>query len=43
MNSDLDGFFDKNLGEVEFVWEETKESTNNIICNKKSHSLGLNR
>jgi hypothetical protein len=25
MNSDLEGFFDKNLGEVEFVWEERKK------------------
>ena len=25
MNSDLDGFFDKNLGEVEFAWEERKK------------------
>ena len=25
MNSDLEAFFDKNLGEVEFVWEERKK------------------
>ena len=25
MNSDLEGFFDKNLGKVEFVWEERKK------------------
>ena len=25
MNSDLEAFFDKNLGEVEFVWEERKQ------------------
>ena len=25
MNSDLEGFFDRNLGEVEFVWEERKK------------------
>ena len=25
MNSDLEGFFDKNLGEVQFVWEERKK------------------
>jgi len=24
MKTDLEGFFDKNLGEVEFVWEERK-------------------
>lgn len=25
MKTDLEGFFDKNLGEVEFVWEERKK------------------
>ena len=25
MNSDLEGFFDKNLGKVEFAWEERKK------------------
>ena len=25
MNTELEGFFDKNLGEVEFVWEERKK------------------
>ena len=25
MNSDLEAFFDKHLGEVEFVWEERKK------------------
>ena len=25
MRTDLEGFFDKNLGEVEFVWEERKK------------------
>ena len=25
MKGDLEGFFDKNLGEVEFVWEERKK------------------
>ena len=25
MTTDLEGFFDKNLGEVEFVWEERKK------------------
>jgi len=25
MKTDLEGFFDKNLGEIEFVWEERKK------------------
>ena len=25
MRTDMEGFFDKNLGEVEFVWEERKK------------------
>jgi len=25
MKTDLEGFFDKNLGEVEFIWEERKK------------------
>ena len=25
MRTDLEGFFDKNLGEIEFVWEERKK------------------
>jgi len=25
MKTDLEGFFDKNLGEIEFIWEERKK------------------
>ncbi|MEK9682895.1 MAG: hypothetical protein VW081_08445, partial [Nitrosopumilus sp.] len=25
IKTDLEGFFDKNLGEIEFVWEERKK------------------
>ena len=43
MKTDLEGFFDKNLGEVEFVLGRKEESTNNIICNKKIKGMGFNR
>jgi len=43
MNSDLEGFFDKNLGRSRICLGRKEESTNNIICNKESKSLGLNR
>jgi hypothetical protein len=36
MNSDLEGFFDKNLGEVEFVWEERKKVQTISFAIKKS-------
>ena len=36
MKTDLEGFFDKNLGEVEFVWEERKKVQTNSFANKKA-------
>ena len=36
MKTDLEGFFDKNLGEVEFVWEERKKVQTNSFAIKKA-------
>ncbi len=36
MKTDLEGFFDKNLGEVEFVWEERKKVQTISFAIKKS-------
>jgi len=36
MQTDLEGFFDKNLGEVEFVWEERKKVQTISFAIKKS-------
>ena len=36
MKTDLEGFFDKNLGEVEFVWEERKKVQTISFSIKKS-------
>ena len=36
MKNDLEGFFDKNLGEVEFVWEERKKVQTISFAIKKS-------
>ena len=36
MKTDLEGFFDKNLGEIEFVWEERKKVQTISFAIKKS-------
>ncbi|RNJ77188.1 MAG: hypothetical protein EB829_02955 [Nitrosopumilus sp. H8] len=36
IKTDLEGFFDKNLGEVEFVWEERKKVQTISFAIKKS-------
>ena len=36
INTDLEGFFDKNLGEIEFVWEERKKVQTISFAIKKS-------
>ncbi|MCJ8306316.1 MAG: hypothetical protein HRU07_04625 [Nitrosopumilus sp.] len=36
MKTDLEGFFDKNLGEIEFVWEERKKVQTISFAVKKS-------
>jgi len=36
MKTDLEGFFDKNLGEIEFVWEERKKVQTMSFAIKKS-------
>ena len=36
MQTDLEGFFDKNLGEIEFVWEERKKVQTISFAIKKS-------
>jgi len=36
IKTDLEGFFDKNLGEIEFVWEERKKVQTISIAIKKS-------
>jgi hypothetical protein len=36
MKTDLEGFFDKNLGEIEFVWEERKKVQTICFAIKKS-------
>ncbi len=36
IKTDLEGFFDKNLGEIEFVWEERKKVQTISFAIKKS-------
>ena len=36
MKTDLEGFFDKNLGEIEFIWEERKKVQTISFAIKKS-------
>ena len=36
MKTDLEGFFDKNLGEIEFVWEERRKVQTISFAIKKS-------
>ena len=36
MKTDLEGFFDKNLGEIEFVWEERKKVQTISFAKKRS-------
>ena len=36
MKTDLEGFFDKNLGQIEFVWEERKKVQTISFAIKKS-------
>jgi len=36
MKTDLEGFFDKNLGEIKFVWEERKKVQTISFAIKKS-------
>ena len=36
MKTDLEGFFDKNLGEIEFVWEEREKVQTISFAIKKS-------
>jgi len=38
MKTDLEGFFDKNLGEVEFVWEERKKVQTISFAVKRSRA-----
>ena len=36
MKTDLEGFFDKNLGEVEFVWRKERKFRPSLLQSRKS-------
>ena len=42
IKTDLEGFFDNNLGEIEFVWEERKKVQTISFAIKKIKSMGSN-
>jgi len=42
IKTDLEGFFDENLGEIEFVWEERAKVQTIAFAIKKSKSVDIN-
>ena len=42
LKNDMESFFDKNHGNVEFVWEEREKSTDHCVYHQENYHMGLN-